>query len=88
MCLDWLGRSGEAEPFYQQAEQRDPNGYYMVANIGWHYVQLGDYAAAKEWFARSLMLQGDNPIARNYLAICEARLADKASGRPQLPAGY
>ena len=88
MCLDWLGRFGEAEPFYQQAEQRDPNGYYMMANIGWHYVQLGDYAAAKEWFTRSLTLQGDNPIARNYLVICETRLASQASGRPQLPSGY
>ena len=89
MCLDWLGRHGEAEAACRAAEARDPNGYYLVANIGWHYVQTGDFAAAQEWFARSLKLcSTDNAIAKNYLAICESRLAAKASGRPQLPLGY
>ena len=86
MCLDWLGRHHDAEPAYRAAEARDPNGYFMLANIGWHYVQTGDYAAAQQCFERSLKLDGDNAIARNYLAICESRLAAKASGRPQLPA--
>jgi len=89
MCLDTLGRSAEALPFYRAAEQRDPNGYFLVANVGWHYVQTGDYAAAREFFIRSLNLwDKDNNIARSYLAICDARLADRAAGRPQLPAGY
>jgi tetratricopeptide (TPR) repeat protein len=89
MCLDWLGRRHESEPAYRAAEARDPNGYFMLANIGWHYVQTGDYAAAQEWFARSLKLEGNNnDIAKNYSAICESRLAAKASGRPQLPANY
>jgi len=90
MCLDWLGRLKESEPAYRAAEARDPNGYFMLANIGWHYVQTGDYAAAQEWFNRSLKLMGenDNAIAKNYSAICAVRLAAKASGRPQLPANY
>jgi tetratricopeptide (TPR) repeat protein len=89
MCLDWLGQHAEAEPAYRAAEVRDPNGYFMVANIGWHYVQTGDYAAAQAWFARSLMLSDkDNAIAANYQAICESKLAEKASGRPQLPSGF
>ena len=88
MCLDWLGRHAEAEPAYRAAEACEPNGYYLVANIGWHYVQTGDYAAAEEWFKRSLKLGRENPIAANYLAICEARLAARAAGRPQLPADY
>jgi len=89
MCLDWLDRHREAEPAYRAAEARDPNGYFMLANIGWHYVQIGDYAAAQEWFNRSLKLEGnDNVIARNYLAICQAKLAEKASGRPVLPSNY
>jgi O-antigen ligase/Tfp pilus assembly protein PilF len=88
MCLDWLGRRQESGPFYTAAEKCDPNGYFTVANVGWHYVQVGDYAAAQEWFNRSLKLWGNNDIARNYLAICEAKLAEKASGRPQLPADY
>ena len=89
MCLDWLGRPAEAVPVYRAAETRDPNNYYVVANIGWHYVQTGDYAAAQEWFTRSLFLyENGNDIAKNYLAICETRLAEKASGRPQLPSDY
>ena len=83
MCLDLLGRTAESEPFYASAEARDPNGYYLVANVGWHYVQTGDFAAAREWFLRSLALNShdDNQIARNYLAICDARLAEQAAGR-------
>jgi tetratricopeptide (TPR) repeat protein len=83
MCLDLLGRTAESEPFYTAAEARDPNGYYLVANIGWHYVQTGDYAAAREWFLRSFALNShnDNQIARSYLDICEARLAAQAAGK-------
>ncbi len=82
MCLDLLGRTAESEPFYAQAELRDPNGYYLVSCIGWHYVQTGDFSAARAWFTRSLALDyRDNHIARSYLAICEARLAAQAAGK-------
>ncbi len=37
MCLDWLGQHAEAGPYFSRAEALDPNGYYTVANIGWHY---------------------------------------------------
>ncbi len=87
MCLDWLGRLDQARPYYNIAESLDPNGYYMIANLGWHFVQIGDYPAAQDCFMRSLKLDSSqNQIARNYLSICETKLADKASGRPQLPA--
>ena len=85
MCLDWLGRPTEAENWFSQAEERDPNSYYMVANIGWHYVQIGDYAAARQWFERSIKLRSGNNTALNYLLICETKLKEKASGRPMLP---
>jgi O-antigen ligase len=89
MCLDWLGQPAAAEPLYSQAELLDPNGYYMLANIGWHYVQIGDYAAARQWFSRSLQLSGqNNEIALNYLQICDMKLADKAFGWPTLPANF
>jgi O-antigen ligase len=82
MCLDLLGRTAESEPFYAQAERLDPNGYYLVANIGWHYVQTGDFAAAREWFTRSLVLDDhENHIARSYLTICDERLAAQAAGK-------
>jgi Tfp pilus assembly protein PilF len=41
----------------------------MTANIGWHFVQIGDYSAAQQWFERSLRLDNQNEIAGNYLKI-------------------
>jgi len=83
MCLDWLGRHKDAEPYYAAAEARDPNGNFVVANIGWHYVQIADYPAAREWFRRANVLANwHNDTAKNYLfQICEPKLIDRASGR-------
>jgi O-antigen ligase len=89
MCLDWLDRHAEAGPFYSRAESLDPNGYFTVANIGWHYVQVGDYLAAREWLERSLRLESDeNIIGRSYLDLVEQKLAVNASGKDLLPPGF
>lgn len=88
MCLDWLDQHDEAEAYYSRAEALDPNGYFTVANIGWHYVQAGDYAAARVCLARSIRLgTGENPIASSYWDIVEDRLVQQASGQPLLPIG-
>lgn len=80
MCLDWLERPAEAAQFIQLAAQLDPNNFFIVAHVGWHYEQVGDFAAAREWFKRSYFLQAtDNPIAKNHLAIAEKRLAQDAA---------
>jgi tetratricopeptide (TPR) repeat protein len=80
LCLDWVGRYEEAAPLISRAEELDPNGYYTVAHIGWHYVQAGQYAAARAYFERSIRLQSDNnPIAWNYLEICNRRLLEAAT---------
>lgn len=89
MCLDWLGQHAEAGPYFSRAEALDPNGYYTVANIGWHFVQIEDYAAARSWLARSVRLNyTDNVIGRSYLEICEHKLVENASGQSLLPAGF
>jgi O-antigen ligase len=89
MCLDWLGQHAEAGLYFSRAEALDPNGYYTVANVGWHYVQTGDYAAARSWLARSMQLHWqDNVIGRSYLEICERKLVETASGQSLLPAGF
>ena len=89
MCLDWLGRHAEAEKFFQAAETRDPNGYYLVANIGWHYVETGNYAAARQWFKRAIKLGNyQEGIGQKYLDVCEDRLLTKASGKLVLPPDY
>jgi O-antigen ligase len=90
MCLDWLGLHDEAGEYFQRAEALDPNGYFTIANFGWHYVQTGDYAAARSCFERSLRIdwQMENVLARSYLQIVEQNLAEKASGNAVLPAGF
>jgi Flp pilus assembly protein TadD len=85
MCLDWLGKTAESASYYTQAEPLDRNGYFMVANIGWHYVQIGDYAMARQYFIRSMTLSNASALAENYLKICETKLIEQASGRPTLP---
>jgi O-antigen ligase len=86
MCLDWidpsLGVPGEkpAWYYYNRADELDPNGYFMSANIGWHFVQTGDNAAARSWFERSVRLEWEqNDIAENYLPIVERRLEESAA---------
>jgi len=80
-CLDWLERFGESPLYFERAAQLDPNGYFMADDIGLHYVQSGDFAAAKSWFEHSLRLewQEDNTIARNYLQIVRSRLQEAAT---------
>jgi O-antigen ligase len=89
MCLDWLEHHAVAETYYDQADALDPNSYFVAANTGWHYVQAGDYAAARPWLVRSLQLQWqDNQIARSYLDLTEQKLRRNASGKNPLPPGF
>jgi hypothetical protein len=82
MCLDWLEDHDKAEAFFSRADVLDPNNYYIAAYIGWHYAQVGDYAAARPWLERSMRLhwQG-NDIARNYLNLVQQKLLGNASGK-------
>jgi len=83
MCLDKLGRHKEAEKYLLKAETLDPNGNWVVSNIGWHYLQVGDYAAARQWFIRAVRLSNvNNDMAKSSLRdVCEPKLNDRASGR-------
>jgi O-antigen ligase len=79
-CLDWLERQAESQSYFDHAEELDPNNYYNLNNIGLHYIQVGDFAAARPLFERSLRLESqDNPIAHNYLRIANARLMEAAT---------
>ena len=52
----------------------------MLDLIGLHYMESGDYAAAKPWFERSLRYQGQgNDIARNYLELANTRMLEAAT---------
>lgn len=83
VCLDLVDRQADADAYFDKAWQRDPNSYYVNAYIGWHYVQKGDFAAARPWFDRSLTLEWrDNAIPSNYLAIVQERMLENASPNP------
>ena len=81
-CLDQLDRTAESAPYFNRAEELDPNNYFNVNNIGLHYVDLGDYAAARPWFDRSLRLEWkNNSIPRTYLPIVNQRLLEAATNQ-------
>ena len=80
MCLDHLDQHSEAFAYFDRANRMDPNSYFNNAYMGWHYVQIGDYAAAREWLKRSQMLEWqNNPIADTYLKIAEANMLESAA---------
>jgi O-antigen ligase len=80
MCLDWLGRHEEADPYFNRADELDPNGYFTAAFVGWHYIQTEEYAAARPWLERSLRLQREgNSIAASYLQIANRELLEAAT---------
>jgi hypothetical protein len=44
--------------------------------MGWHYVQLDEWAESKEWFEKSMKLSYGNKIAATYLPIVNKRLEE------------
>ena len=83
MCLHWLGRNGEAKPYFDRALKLDPNSYYTRAHMGWHYVQMGDWQNVKEWMNRSINMKNDaqNTIGWQYLFIALERLKDQPGSK-------
>ena len=82
MCRDWLGQHDAAAADFARADRLDPNGHFVAVYVGWHYVQVEDYAAARTWFERSLRLEEPrNPLARKYLGIVERKLLENAAPR-------
>jgi O-antigen ligase len=86
MCLDWLGRSGEAEAYYNRADALDPRGAYTAAHLGWHFVHVRNLPAAQAWFERSKRLQwNDNEMSDRYLDLVRGQLLEAATNRLALP---
>jgi O-antigen ligase len=80
MCLDWLDKPDEATPYFELANQLDPNSYLVAVYEGWHCVYLNDYAGAKRWLERSLNINANDPDGRAkwYLDMVNRRIADAA----------
>jgi O-antigen ligase len=78
--LDFMGQHDEAERLLMRADELDPNGYYTSAHVGRHYVETGQYAAARPWLERSLLLRGkDNAVAEMNLRLANDRLLEAAN---------
>lgn len=79
MVLDFEGHHREAEPMFVKADELDPNGYFTAANVGKHYVDAGEYAAARPWLERSWQLfHPSNSVAEINLKIANERLLEDA----------
>ena len=82
-CLDFLGKPEAAEKCFNQADLVDPNGYFTAANVGLHYLQNGEWAAARPWLTRSLDLKSThNPVATTAIATVEQELSNNAGNLP------
>ena len=89
ICQDWLDQHDQAQSSFDQAQALDPNNYFIADWVAWHYVQAGDYPAARVCLERAIRLEPDvNPMAYNYWDIVQNKLIQQASGRPGLPPGY
>jgi O-antigen ligase len=85
MCLDQIGEHDQALTYFDRANRMDPNSYFNNAYMGWHYVQTGDYAAARVWLQRSRWLESeDNPIADSYLRITQDQMLQAATNSSPL----
>ena len=80
MTLDWLDRFDEGSAAFARAETLDPNGPFTIAHLGWHHLNLGDQAAARACFERSLHARFyDNPTATEYLSLLDRRFREAAA---------
>jgi tetratricopeptide (TPR) repeat protein len=85
-CLDYVGRTNESRAFFYRADELDPNGYLTSAFVGRHYVEVEDYAAARQWLERSAKLQkSGNPVATNWLGIVNRKLLEGATNPTRVP---
>jgi O-antigen ligase len=79
-CLDWLGKENDSAPYFDKANQLDPNGYFTLGMVGMHYFEIGNLPASRPWFERSLRLQWiDNPISKTYLQLANQKLMESAT---------
>jgi O-antigen ligase len=82
MCLDWLGKHSEAEPYFLKALQMDPNHWHTRVMMGWHCFQMDRFPETRQWMEGVLsQLDGNNEMARLYLTLAEKKQAEGNAGR-------
>lgn len=75
MCLDWLGRTNEATPYFEKAEALDPESTHVAYFMGRHYMELGNYPKASEWFTHSFDIKY-NKLAFDSWWLLQVRMKD------------
>jgi O-antigen ligase len=79
ICYDWLGDREKAGEYFGKALEMDPKGHWVLFWQGWHKLQGGELAAARQFFLDSYNFNWqDNPEAKKYFEIVESRLAERA----------
>jgi hypothetical protein len=67
MCLDRLGRTQEATPYFRTAIRNDPHNCYIALEVGRHCIAMGELTAAKKW----LSFDGAMKVASTDVADAE-----------------
>ncbi len=87
-CLDSLGRIEEATPYFEKALLLDPNNIFVVAYMGLHELERGDFKSAHDYFEQSWNLRWyGNFLAQKHLIILKKHLGlppllDPVTGNP------
>lgn len=68
-AYDNLSRFDLADRAYDRAIALNGETFEIINNYGYSYLLRGDRGRAKQYFARALALDPNNPVARNNLRI-------------------
>jgi tetratricopeptide (TPR) repeat protein len=75
MCLDRLGETRAATPYFELAHQLDPHNEDVCREEGRHCIELGDYAAAHQWLTDANRAPG-SPLSLAELQKLDRMMAD------------
>jgi tetratricopeptide (TPR) repeat protein len=75
MCLDRLGHTLEAKPYFELAHRLDPHNEYVAREEGRHCIEIGDYATAKQWLLDANRSPG-SPVSWEEYQKLERMMAD------------
>lgn len=56
MCLDRIGQTEEATPFFLTAIRNDPHNTYINLEVARHCIELGELAAARRWMSHGALM--------------------------------
>jgi O-antigen ligase len=77
LCLDRLGQTQEATPWFRTALRNDPHNCFVCLEVGRHCIALGELEAARLW-----LRQGAQRVAATEVATAEANYLDDLMNDP------